>query len=821
MASVRWQAFFLALPLAFGGVAGARAESSTAPPSAPTPAPASGPAGAVPEATPRVAGLSLVAALDVFRARGLPIVYSSDLVTPGMIVAREPVAATLRGALGLLVGAFGLEARDGPGGTILIVAATERAGATGPDTAAQPAPQAPGAESAPQAIPPRYRESIEVREPAAPPGGDQAEQVRKVGAEALNGAASIGGDPTRALARLPGLTAGDKSAALSIRGGAWDESLVVLDGMEIVDPFHVGDFLKFSTIVDSAALGGAQVMTGAFPAEFGDRMGGVIDLSSAEPAETGSTVFGASLVNMGLLSQGAFDGGDARWLVSARSWHPDGILEMVDPGGEAIAPAYQDLLGKTEMRLPSGSTLSAHVLMSHDGVDYHAETGDAQVDARQSSRYAWVTLATPWSPRLYSRTIASCGWLDRARDGWADESMSGTTDISESRTTRIIGLKQDWIAEPGPRNSLKWGVALHRSSTSYEYSAHIVHGDPLAGGMPPADPGAPTTIDRALLLSPSGTEFGAYLADTLRVAAPLSLEVGVRWDRQTLTDEAETSPRVNLLYAIGPRTSLRAGWGLFYQPQGINELQVQDGVDHFFPAERAEHRQIGLDHQFASGLALTLSAYDREITSPRPRYENLFNPMQLFPESEPDRVEVAPDRAAARGVEVELRDDGHGPFRWRAGYVLASAQEQIDGGWVARSWDQPHTVTFDVGYRRGEAWEFGLSGIYHTGWPTTDVTAVWGTAPDGTAAIVPVVGPRNAERYPAYERLDATVTRRIALDHSNLTLYLQVTNLLGRDNVCCASGFTYTPEADGGIRVDRQDGYWLRQLPIAGLKWEF
>ena len=129
------------------------------------------------------------------------------------------------------------------------------------------------------------------------------------------------------------------------------------------------------------------------------------------------------------------------------------------------------------------------------------------------------------------------------------------------------------------------------------------------------------------------------------------MEASLRWDRQTQTDQEELSPRLNLIYAPVSRLALRAAWGRFYQPQRINELQVEDGESRFFPAQRAEHRLVSLEWLLASRWRLRADAYMKVMSDLRPRYENLFDPFELFPEGEGDRIRIAPDRAEAKGLE--------------------------------------------------------------------------------------------------------------------------------------------------------------------------
>ncbi len=140
---------------------------------------------------------------------------------------------------------------------------------------------------------------------------------------------------------------------------------------------------------------------------------------------------------------------------------------------------------------------------------------------------------------------------------------------------------------------------------------------------------------------------------------------------------------------------------------------------------------------------------------------------------------------------------------------------------VPRDRDQRHSFDFIVHYRRGGAWDLTLAGQYHSGWPTTGVESAMFQTSDGTFTAHPVLEPRNAESLPPYHRLDLKLSRRIAFNRGTLRAFLEVTNLYGRDNVCCAREFRYVPQPDGSLRIEREDGFWLRRLPVLGLTWEF
>ena len=80
--------------------------------------------------------------------------------------------------------------------------------------------------------------------------------------------------------------------------------------MQIYKPFHQKDFGGglFSTI-DIETLDGLDLLTGGFPADYGDRMSGVLDMTTQKAQEgEHQTSLGLSLMNMRAFSMGAFTG---------------------------------------------------------------------------------------------------------------------------------------------------------------------------------------------------------------------------------------------------------------------------------------------------------------------------------------------------------------------------------------------------------------------------------------------------------------------------------------------------------------------------------
>jgi outer membrane receptor protein involved in Fe transport len=334
--------------------------------------------------------------------------------------------------------------------------------------------------------------------------------------------------------------------------------------------------------------------------------------------------------------------------------------------------------------------------------------------------------------------------------------------------------------------------------------------------------GDPPEIDDIEVdLDPEGESYGLYLADRFQPAAPLIVELGLRWDKQFWIDDQQLSPRVNVMYSVGHNTTLRAAFGRFYQSERLNELQVEDGVDEFAPAQLAEHWLFSVEHRFADGIGLRAEAYHKDLSDLRPRYENLFNPLELFPENREDRVLVAPESGRAQGFEILLKSAVARPVSWWVSYALARAEDRIDGDWQPRSWDQRHAATFGLNLELPAGWNLSLAGAYHTGFPTTGVTAELVEGDEGELEAEPVLGPRNGARFPSYRRLDLRASKRLAISNGELTLVFEVINLLNHDNPCCVDDFVFEVEEDGSVTVIREESSWAPIIPSLGVRWRF
>src|SRR5690349_3279227 len=135
-------------------------------------------------------------------------------------------------------------------------------------------------------------------------------------------------DVLRSAALLPGVVArNDFSAGFNVRGGEADQNLVLLDGIPIYNPFHLGGL--FGTFIDKA-VSGVDVITGAFPTRYGGRLSSVLDVKSLEETRRGA--HGAveiSLLSSSLFTGGAVGDGRLSWNFAARRTYADKVIQWL------------------------------------------------------------------------------------------------------------------------------------------------------------------------------------------------------------------------------------------------------------------------------------------------------------------------------------------------------------------------------------------------------------------------------------------------------------------------------------------------------------
>ena len=645
----------------------------------------------------------------------------------------------------------------------------------------------------------------------------------------------LGEDFFRAVTRLPGMSGNDISTRFVVRGGEYDEVLVTLDGLQIYEPFHLKDIDGGAiSAIDAAAVEGIDLMTGGFTADYGKKMSGVFNITSKQVSQDHARLtVGLSMLNTRLLSEGTFANNKGSWLVSARRGYIDLVLKMVDPGSE-IKPTYYDFFAKTKYQLSRKHVLGVSALHSGDDLHYYGEDDEIGDSLRTNygNSYAWLTLWSELHPRLRARTIASTAQVRNRRSGqlYYDWLPGLEYRARNFQDFRCSGAKSDWEYEMAGNLFLRFGAEAQWMSTDYDYlneqyqyNYHMTADSTYI------------TFDRidttAVFMRPTGRTMGLYVTNRYRPWRPVTVELGMRYDWTDYSGDNLVAPRIGFVFNLGPATTLRTGWGRYYQPEDIDEMTASDGETHFCPAEKAEQWVAGLQHDFDNGVHLRVEAYYKKYSDLRPDYRNSFDDIEMFPELEGDRIVVSRSGSISRGLELYLKRDTRGKVSWWGSYALAKCEDDVSsilfsdgtleayGRKLPSPNDQRHTLYFDLNYRPNHKWQFNFAFQFHTGWPYTGVHI--GTVPiagGGTLLYLQSDEPLSS-RHRNYRRVDLRLNRYFRVGSGRITAFVELINVFGFDNV---RSYSYNIVLGGpsGYYLDTDPENWFGRLPSFGVAYE-
>ena len=635
-------------------------------------------------------------------------------------------------------------------------------------------------------------------------------------ANEVNALPELGDDALRAVIHLPGTASIGLSAKPYVRGGSQDETLILFNNVELLEPFHLKDFQSIFSGLNPSLIKSIDVYTGGFPARYGDRMSAVMDIAPAdEHPDLGGEIL-LSFLTLAAAGYGSVADNRGTWALSGRRGNLDLVTKQINP--KVGKPSYSDWYGQFAWEVDPATELEVGILLYNDDVVLKEIDEDGvdgiQANSRYRNAYAWIQLHKSINDRIDSSSILSFGDIDHHRYGFIidPEPDGGFGSLDDKRHFQVWSLAEHLSFELSKNSRLELGARINHQSGDYEYYSVIERGD-LSKLL-----GVPIDVERAIKTSPEGWSGGVYGSARFRPTSWMTLETGMRWDFQNYANDGlseQFSPRLSAKFNLRANTDLRISAGRFYQPEGIHELLVTDGLDSFQQVQFADHYIPGLDHRFGdSGWDIRMEAFYKRIRDPKRRFENLFNPLVLLPEIATDRVEIAPSRAIAKGFETTIRYNPNPDLNVWLSYTRSTVDDYVGGQWQPRTWDQAHTAAGGAIWNVGN-WSISAAMIWHSGWQTTELPT------DSVTSLDALELRRNGKKLNPYFSLDARVSRTWEWSNQSLTLFAEVTNLTARKNVGAVEYSLEEDEDNGGYLVDREDVNLLPLVPSIGVQWKF
>lgn len=455
-------------------------------------------------------------------------------------------------------------------------------------------------------------------------------------------------DVMRSLKSLPGVTApNDFTSQLIVRGSGPDQNLIIMDEVEVFNPYRLYGLVS---MFNPETLSDINLITGGFPAKYGDRLSAVLDVTNKEGITTRplSIVSNINVANANLVFQGKnplkIPGS---WIVSARRTYYDLILGPFARSAGLITddssfPAFEDVQFKLAFGPFKKSKFVVNGIFSKDGVDIIPGSERSNPDSVNVSDVTTNNvLALGWhynpNPGFISKTTIS--WYRNSGDNQFDGDIIDPLIDKENLT-------------PGQRDSLKLIGALlgfdfkatyafrkiaigNRSvllsgKNKYEFGGgfdiirndltYTLDLDPAFRAFLNSLPNARPLMQDFTINGKDNYRGSAYGLARFEIGQRFFWQPSLRADYYSLLNKVYFSPRFNVGYAFNPLTTLRSSVGLYFQSPGYEKLvdnqvfyDLENPEVKDLKAERSLHFVLGLDRWLNSSWLLKVEGYYKQF----------------------------------------------------------------------------------------------------------------------------------------------------------------------------------------------------------------
>ena len=567
-------------------------------------------------------------------------------------------------------------------------------------------------------------------------------------------------DILRTLHLLPGIqAASDISSGLYIRGGGPDQTLILLDQMPLYNPSHAFGF--FSTF-NPDAIRDMSLHKGAYPAQYGGRLGAVLDVHNKDGNRKGFEASGGvSIIAARLTLEGPIDKGS--WMVSGRRTYIDPILSLIR-NEDTDVPAYYfyDLNAKLNRDFSDDDKVQISGYFGRDDLTFDIDA-DAFFGIRWGNSAFLGKYTHVFSPALFGNFVAASSHYSSKTD----------LDILDTRilffnSIRDYTLKADlnWFAS---RDHAISGGAL-ATRYDFEFVQEFNQDDQL------------DLREKPNLLS-------VYVQDHYQPGTSADIRLGMRGNYFSEGDRIQIEPRLSMSYRAGNYRWKAAG-GAFHQYLQLVTTEAFSGGDFWVPLDetvdpgRSWQGVVGVEWEPSERYQATVESY----------YTDLANLVVLDNRVAADsdattseEVFVTGGTGYATGIEVFLqRRTGRltGWIGYTLGWTRRTFAELNQGKTFPPKYDRRHDVSFVMQYRVGK-WSFGANYIYGTGQAFTPASARYllrTPALPSQVEDLALPADRNSGRLLPYQRLDLSVKRRFRAFGANAEIYVQAFNVFSRRN---------------------------------------
>ena len=635
-------------------------------------------------------------------------------------------------------------------------------------------------------------------------------------------------DLFRTIQALPGvLTTSEFSTGLVIRGGNTDQNLILLDGVTVYNPSHLGGIFS-NFIVDGVKE--AELIKGAYNAEYGGRLSAVLNIISRE----GNQKKFEGKANLSLLSaqatlEGPFYKG--AWVLSGRRTYFDQIFKS-NPN---IPPYYfYDIQSHVYSDLTPKDRLS---ISFYNGIDdlLFGTFGLA-------GRWGNNTLSTQYR-RVFSEKLIG-NFLYANSLFFTEFGLGGSNGLNSDNQIDDATVAANFSWFKSSESTIKFGAQLKNLGFLYTNT----FGDSLQ-----------------FKIETKPKEFASYAKLKYSPSEKFIFEPGVRVNLYNVySDSIFPDLRLGMKYLLTDDRYINFSLGNYHQfiatfqdDYNPTILDQWIAVDNSVAPAKSSQIVLGYEEYINDLYKLQVEGYYKDI-------KNLFT----FEESRATTDEavsdsalsdiVTPSNGYAYGLELFAQKMSGRLSGWLA-YTFSVSRKSMNSIFYDKneeyynSWDRTHSFSALGNYLINNKWDMNWKLSLQSGQAYTPIIGYYNQilpgSPDEVFRTIP--GTRNSARYSPYSRLDLGIVYHTKIFGSKMDVYIQIINVFNKKNTFRKSysvGSIYNGIDDDGdwdeeehdtngngepdvgeVNVDEKDEGRLQVnnislfpiIPTIGFSWEF
>jgi hypothetical protein len=626
-------------------------------------------------------------------------------------------------------------------------------------------------------------------------------------------------DVLKTIQLLPGIKpAGEGSSGFNVRGGSADQNLILLDEATVFNASHL---MGFFSVFNSDAIKDVTVYKGNEPAEYGGRLSSVLDIKMNDGNDQKMKISGGiGLISSRICFEGPIVKEKGSFMITARRTYADLFLKLSSDSARNETKLYfYDINAKASYRFNSNNRI---YLSGYFGKDLITLKNTFGINwGNVSGTLRWNHL---FSDRLFSNTSLIFSNYDYKIF------INNGNKINIISRIQDYGLKQDFQFYIQANSTLKFGF----NSIYHKIIPGVITSD--------------NNIDFKKLTNKFDWENSFYVSHQYRFSDFFKVEYGSRltlfsalgpgdiyaYDMngkitslvsyrsgQFIQNYFNLEPRITLDLLVNPTTSVKAS--LSRNVQNLHLLSNSTSgnpTDLWIPSSNIVKPEVA--DQVSLGYYRNFSDNKYEF-SVETYYKKLMNQLDykngaqlMFNENVESQILFGKGRAY--GLEVFLKKK-YGRFNGWISYTLSRSERKFDainsGNYFPAKQDRTHDLSLVGMYELSKRWIFSATWVYYTGNAVTYPTGKY--AIDGKTIFY--YSDRNADRMPAYHRLDLGATwinkKSEKFESSwNFSLY----NAYGRDN---AYMITFRDSKSDPTRTEAVQTTLFKMIPSVTYNFKF